>query len=64
MRIIETDNFDGDYPDESFINLPSMHPDQIVRIADIINQECSGPNMPRFWDVVSDDYKLKPGFEP
>lgn len=24
MKIVETDNFGGDYPDERFLNLPSM----------------------------------------
>jgi hypothetical protein len=64
MRIVNKDNFDGDYPNESFVNLPSMPADKAMRIADVINQECSGPGMPRFWDVVSDDYELQPGFEP
>ncbi len=64
FRIVETDNFDGDYPDQKFVNLPPMVAVKAQRIADVINQEISGPNMPRFWDVVPDDHELSPGFEP
>ena len=64
MRIIETDNFDGDYPNESFVNLPSLPLEAAERLADIINGCCSGATAHRYWRVVDNDYKLQPGFEP
>lgn len=64
MRIVETDNFDGDYPDEKFVNLPSLFEDEAEAIAEQINVGLSGPACPRYWKVVADDYQLRPGFEP
>ena len=63
-RIIETDNFGGDYPDEKFLNLPLMPPEAAEVIARTINSYLSGENYSRYWRVVDDDYVLKPGFEP
>lgn len=65
MKIVETDNFDGDYPDESFLNLPSMKESFAKAIADEINHSLNFYGVcPRYWKVVEDDYKLQPGFEP
>jgi hypothetical protein len=64
MRIVETDNFDGDYPDEKFVNLPLLTLDAAEKICGLINAICSGENAPRYWKVVNDHYKLRPGFEP
>lgn len=64
MKIIETDNFGRDYPDESFVDLPPMDEDAAKKIAEIINAQCSGPHSQRFWDVVHNDYILVPGFQP
>lgn len=61
-RIVETDNFDGDYPDERFV-LFQMPKEHAEKIADAINA-AAGPHAHRFWKVVDGDYKLKPGFEP
>jgi hypothetical protein len=61
-RIVDTDNFGGDYPDEKFVLWP-MREEFAQRIADILNEE-SGPNGKRFYRVVDDDYQLVPGFEP
>lgn len=63
MKIIETDNFGGDYPNESFLALPRMTPEHARRVAHAINSGFSA-NAPRYWRVVDDDYKLQPGFEP
>ena len=63
MLIIETDNFCDDYPDEKFLNLPSMSAYSACQVADAINQGL-GPDYSRYWCVVDDDYVLKPGFEP
>lgn len=64
MRIVETDNFDGDYPDESFVLRYSLHPEAAKNIAEVINSYCSGTESPRYWKVVDDDYELSPGFTP
>lgn len=63
MRIVETDNFDRDYPDESFVNLPRMVEDHAQAVADAINAGFSGGHH-RYWRVVPDDYVLQGGFEP
>ena len=65
-RIIETDNHGGDYPNESFVNVPAVFErEQAQGIADAINAaHCRGDSSPRFWRVVPADYTLQPGFEP
>lgn len=63
-RIIETDNFGGDYPDESFVGPAFRDKARAEHVADLINEEASGPNERRFWRVVEDGYKLAPGFSP
>lgn len=65
MRIVETDNFGGDYPDEKFVNIPSVSPEHAKQIADAINNAlCNHDHATRYWRVVENDYKLQPGFEP
>lgn len=64
MKIIHTDNFGGDYPDEKFVTeLPCLRKDALQRICDAINKE-TGEHASRFYRVVEDDYQLQPGFEP
>lgn len=63
MKIVETDNFDGDYPNEQFVNLPRMSLDHAKRVSFAIN-EGFPENRSRYWKVVEDDYELQPGFEP
>lgn len=61
MRIIDTDNFGGDYPNEKF-HLFKMPKEKAQAICDILNSiDLRGQ---RFFKVVPDDYKLQPGFEP
>lgn len=62
FRIVETDNFGGDYPNESFHG-PHMKYDECETVADIFNA-AHGPDGSRFYKVVHDSYKLQPGFEP
>ena len=63
--IVETDNFDGDYPYERFVNIPLIDNEKDAReIASAINKVCSGERALRYWKVVEDGYKLSPGFEP
>lgn len=61
-RIVDTDNYGGDYPLESFVLFP-MPEEHAKQIADLINK-AAGPNHHRFWKVVPNDYVLQPGFEP
>lgn len=63
-RIIETDNFGGDYPNESFLNLPPMPKEKADAICALINCALSGPDSLRYWKVVDNNYVLQPGFEP
>lgn len=63
-KIVETDNFGRDYPNEKFVNLPSMSQDAAIAVADEINKHLSGDHHERIWMVVPSDYKLSPGFEP
>lgn len=59
--IVETDNYDGDYPDEKFVSLPSMSKEKAEKIAEVINENlCSD----RYWKVVECGYELQCGFEP
>lgn len=64
FKIVETDNFGGDYPDEKFVNLPLMSQEQAEFVADAINRVCSGSQARRHWLVKPADYQLQPGFEP
>ena len=64
FKIVETDNFGGDYPNEKFLNLPPMREEVAKHLVDDINLACSGEHAPRFWKAVPHDYKLQPGFEP
>ena len=64
MKIVNTDNFASDYPNESFVNIPPVSKDSAETIVILINNECSSNHASRSWKVVADDYKLKPGFEP
>ena len=62
-RIVNTDNFNGDCPDESFV-LHGMNIDSATEIAEVLNRLFSGPTMPRYWKIVDDNYELQGGFEP
>lgn len=63
MKIVETCNFDSDYPDEIFVNIPGcLSEEEAQKIADIINQACQPHS--RYWKVVENDYVLSGGFEP
>lgn len=63
-KIVNTDNFGGDYPNEKFVTgLPCLSEERLQLIADVINAQ-TGRDAPRFYKVVPDDYELQPGFEP
>lgn len=64
MKIVHTDNFGGDYPDERFVTgLPRLAQVELQEIVDLIHK-IVGPDYHRYYKVVEDDYELKPGFEP
>lgn len=63
-RIVETDNFGGDYPNEKFLSpLPRMTEEHAKKVAEAINDGLP-EDASRYWKVVGDDYILQPGFEP
>lgn len=62
MRIVDTDNYGGDYPNERFL-LWYMSEKHARKIVDVIN-EAAGPTSNRYWKVVDNDYELQSGFEP
>lgn len=63
-KIIDTDNFGGDYPNERFVEpLPLMSEKQADMLCYLINS-FTRENNNRFWKAVPTDYKLQPGFEP
>jgi hypothetical protein len=68
-KIIHTDNFGGDYPDEKFVTgLPVMNKEQADLICAAINtvahHGCGDIGGARHYRVVDNGYELKPGFEP
>jgi hypothetical protein len=63
MRIVETDNLGGDYPDEKFLNLPNMTWEHAYAVVRAINSNLDDTSA-RCWVVVPNDYQLQPGFEP
>lgn len=65
FRIIETDNFGGDYPNEKFLSLWPVNEAHAESICKAINDGFNPPGHThdRFYRVVQDDYKLVPGFE-
>lgn len=64
--IVETDNFGGDYPNESFI-FRHISEDVANAMVNLMNEE-RGVNSSRFHKVVKDThdtpYELQPGFQP
>jgi hypothetical protein len=64
-RIVEGDNFGGDYPNEQFVSVPATTRAKAQMIADAINAAfCTDDHATRYWRAVPEDYTLKPGFEP
>ena len=64
MKIVDTDNFNGDYPDEKFVEgLPRLTEVHAKAICAAINAGLP-VNHSRYYKVVPDDYELQPGFEP
>ena len=68
MKLVDTDNFGGDYPNEKFLEGFDGTAEQAKVVADKLNKIMGHghPNTTpsRFWKVVPHDYVLQPGFEP
>ena len=63
MKIIDTDNFDGDYPNERDIAVGIERRDHAAIMCQALN-DWAGVNSPRYYKVVEDDYVNVPGFIP
>ena len=62
-RVVDTDNFGGDYPNERFVGEPFPSEAEARAVADAENAK-RGEHSSRYWMVVQDGYVLQPGFEP
>ncbi len=76
MKIVNTDNFGGDYPDERVLSCTDSDGQTAVlyfseraaqHVADAFNQAQGGTDAYpalRYYKAVPNDYVLQPGFEP
>ena len=62
-RIIETDNFGGDYPSERWATPYTFTKEQAAIMRECFNSLLSGDTAPRYWREVEDGYQLQPGME-
>ena len=63
-RIVNTDNYGGDYPNESFTDDgPYETFAEAKECASALNGNTPDPS-PRYFKVVVMPYELQPGFEP
>jgi len=61
FKIVETDNFGGDYPNEKEVNIPYLNEEDSLLIVTIINKYAGI----KYWKVVDTNYILdKTKFEP
>lgn len=65
MKIVDTDNFGGDYPDERVI-AADIRNEEFAKVmcAALNDRFCDEHVGSRFYKVVPDDYVPQPGFEP
>lgn len=63
-QIIDTDNFGGDYPNETFIATGIAYKPFAECMCEALNAKYSGNTSLRMYLVVGANYKLQPGFEP
>jgi len=61
MKIVETDNFGRDYPNEKVVAHGIPHRDWAECMADALNERFAGQ---RFYFAAEDNYELQPGFQP
>jgi len=63
MKIVDTDNYGGDYPDEQDIAVGIKRGDHAIVMCQALN-DWAGVAFQRYYKVVPDDYENRPGFEP
>lgn len=74
-KIVDSDSFGGDYPDEAFLGAQNkdgkfwvmqFRKDEAERIATALNDQFKAwdGKQPRYWRVVPEDYQLQGPFEP
>jgi hypothetical protein len=63
IKLVNTDNYGGDYPNEYFLNAWFGTKEHAQEVADLLNK-AMGQHADRWWKVVDAGYKLQPGFEP
>lgn len=63
MKIIDTDNFGRDYPNETVVAENILHAHFANIMCGALNTD-AGENSSRYYKVVEDNYVLQPGFEP
>lgn len=65
-KVVETDNFGGDYPNEKFATPYTFWTkEDAKKVADVLNSILNPDgNQSRYCIVVELPYKLQPGFEP
>lgn len=61
--VIESDNYDGDFPGETFAGPLWIEKDKAEAIAKACN-DAVHERHDRYWRVVELPYKLREGFEP
>jgi hypothetical protein len=61
FRIVETDNYGGDYPDEQWAMPYHLREEAAKEIARVLNNYLCDS---RYFKVVNVGYELAPGFEP
>lgn len=62
-RVVNTDNFGSDYPDERWVGPPRDTIADAKVDADGLNA-IAGEHSSRYYKVVQLPYKLQPGFQP
>lgn len=63
-RIVDTDNFGGDYPNEKFVGPECALQEEAEAEAEELNYKHGGALAHRYYKVVEMPYELAPGFEP
>ncbi len=63
MKIVDTDNFGSDYPDEKFV-AEGITDERLGKLMCKGLNSDGGEDSPRYYKLVPDDYILQPGFEP
>lgn len=65
MKIVDTDNFGGDYPNEKVVasNITNKLLGEIM-VKSLNRWSDTTNDYDRYYKLVEDNYKLVPGFEP